>query len=229
MSSVEAHNSSQPSRILNSARYKEVIDQICNWNWPLLAKEELIDVAWAYYYFSIQFRECLEIARRLYPDDVNLIELDNGERDTDNLSPWPGVAEVGEKMNHDEFMRRTLQLANFATGREQCLRSIGNTYLAKSRMLDGTTKALALASYEDGGLEKVFGAILTAPDWDGPLLEAFRHFLTEHIRFDSDPEKGHGALCRHLPPDERVLPLWTAFKDMLLEAAPSLSSIVRAS
>jgi hypothetical protein len=38
-------------------------------------------------------------------------KLDHGERDTDNLSPWPGVAKAGEKMNRDEFMRRTLELA----------------------------------------------------------------------------------------------------------------------
>jgi hypothetical protein len=205
----------------NGFVYKDVIDEICRWNWPQLSKENLIDVAWAYYYFSIQFRECLEIARRLYPDDVNLLELDNGERDTDNLSPWPGVAEIGERMNHDEFMRRTLQLTNVAVKRQQQLQNVGNAYLAKSRMLDDTTKALALASYEDGGLEQVFRAILTARHWDGPLLQAFSHFLTEHIRFDSDPEKGHGALCRHLLPDDRILPLWTAFREILLEAVPS--------
>ena len=205
----------------NGFAYKDVIDEICGWNWLQLSNENLIDVAWAYYYFSIQFRECLEIARRLYPDDVNLLELDNGERDTDNLSPWPGVAETGERMNHDEFMRRTLQLTNVAVTRQQHLQNVGRTYLAKSRMLDETTKALALASYEDGGLEKVFRAILTARNWDGPVLQAFRHFLTEHIKFDSDPEKGHGALCRHLPPDDRILPLWTTFREMLLEAVPS--------
>ena len=81
---------------------------------------------------------------------------------------------------------------------------------------------MALASYEDGGLERVFRAILTAPDWNGPLQQAFRHFLTKHIRFDSDPDQGHGALCRHLTPDDRVLPLWAEFKQMLIEAVPRL-------
>ena len=57
----------------------------------------------------------------------------------------------------------------------------------------------------------------------GQLLQAFKHFLTEHIRFDSDPEQGHGALCRHLTPNDRILPLWTAFKEILVEAAPGLT------
>ena len=41
---------------------------------------------------------------------VELQELNRGERDTDNLSPSPGVAAPGERMDHDEFMRRTLEL-----------------------------------------------------------------------------------------------------------------------
>ena len=72
------------------------------------------------------------------------------------------------------------------------------------------------------GLEKVFRAMLQAPCWEGPLLQAFKHFLVKHIEFDSDPNAGHGALCRHLTPDDRVLPFWTAFESMLLEAVPRL-------
>jgi hypothetical protein len=90
--------------------YRRVIDGICELNWGRLTRDDLVDVAWVYYYFSVQFRENLEIARNLYPDDDRLLQLDHGERDTDNLSPYPGVAAIGERMNHDEFMRRTLGL-----------------------------------------------------------------------------------------------------------------------
>jgi hypothetical protein len=202
--------------------YEQVIDEICKLSWTRLNEEDLIGVAWAYYHFSVQFRECLEIARELYPDDERLLQLDHGERNTDNLSPWPGVAAVGEKMNHDEFMRRTLHLTTILETRRLALADIGNEYLRRVRAIDRTGKALALASYEDGGLERVFRAILTARHWNGPLLQAFKHFLTEHIRFDSDPDQGHGALCRHLTPDDRVLPLWAEFKRMLIEAVPRL-------
>jgi hypothetical protein len=203
--------------------FEQVIDDICNLNWIDLTQEDLVNVAWVYYYFSVQFRESLEIARGLYPDDGRLLQLDHGERDTDNLSPWPGVAAAGEKMNHDEFMRRTLELTTIPETRQRALVSIGVSYLSKVREMDTQSRALALASYEDGGLERVFGAILTAQRWNGPLLQAFKHFLAEHIRFDSDPQLGHGALCRHLIPDERILPLWALFKQMLLEAAPQLA------
>ena len=79
--------------------------------------------------------------------------------------------------------------------------------------------------YEDGGLENLFRAILKAPDWDGPLLQAFKHFLLEHIRFDSDPEHGHGGLCRHLTPDDAILPLWAAFRESLVTAVPRLGQM----
>jgi hypothetical protein len=208
---------------LDRPNYKKLIQDICDLNWTDLSTDDLTSVAWAYYYFSIQFRECLEIARGLYPDDERLLELDRGERDTSNLSPWPGVAAPGEKMNHDEFMRRTLELTPMSESRKRELTAIGQGYLAKTRAMDTNVRALALASYEDGGLEAVFTAFLTAPNWDGPLLQAFRHFLAEHIRFDSDPDAGHGALCRHLVPDERVAPLWAEFKRVLVEGAPRLA------
>jgi hypothetical protein len=205
-----------------SFAYEQIINEITNLSWTRLHEEDLIRAAWAYYHFSVQFRESLEIARELYPDDERLLQLDHGERNTDNLSPWPGVAAAGEKMNHDEFMRRTLQLATIPEIGRLALADIGNDYLRKVRVIDRTSRALALASYEDGGLERVFRAILTAQHWNGPLQQAFKHFLTEHIRFDSDPDQGHGALCRHLTPDDRVLPLWAEFKRMLIEAVPRL-------
>ena len=77
--------------------YQQAIDEICNLNWTKLTEEDIIRVAWAYYHFSVQFRECLEIARKMYPDDERLLQLDRGERNTDNLSPWPGVASDGRE------------------------------------------------------------------------------------------------------------------------------------
>lgn len=203
--------------------YEEVIREICDLDWINLTQEDLIKIAWVYYYFSVQFRESLASARGLYPEDAQLLELDHGERDTDNLSPWPGVAVAGERMDHDEFMRRTLDLSPIPETQQRALVSIGQSYLTKVLAVDEQTRALALASYEDGGLENVFRAILKAPHWNDPLLQAFKHFLDEHIRFDNDPEHGHGALCRHLIPDERILPLWAEFKQMLLEAVPELA------
>jgi len=206
-----------------SFEYQRVIDSICELQWEDLSCEEMVSAAWAYYFFSIQFRENLGIARTLYPSDEKLADLENGECDTDNLSPWYPVAEAGERMNHDEFMRRTLTLLPIEPEKSARFTAMGNAYLAAIRERDAISRALSIASYEDGGLERVFNAILRFQNWDNPLLRAFKHFLVAHIRFDSDPEKGHGALCRHLSPDDRVLPFWHAFREIFITFVPRLS------
>jgi hypothetical protein len=211
-------------QVSESYAYDRVVDSICALNWTALSREDLTDVATAYYYFSIQFRENLEIACKMYPEDDKLQELQHGECNTDNLSPWPDVAAPGEKLDHDEFMRRLLALSPTHTPRRSSIDRAGQQYLKTIRQLDGDTRARSIASYEDGGLEKLFRSILTAPDWDSELLQAFRYFLVQHIRFDEDPESGHGALSRHLAPDDRILPLWLECKRILVEAAPVLLS-----
>ena len=204
--------------------FQGTINAICKLPWHHLSEPQCVDVAWAYYYFSIQFRENLQIARRLHPQDEKLIELDSAECNTDNLSPWPGVALAGERMNHDEFMRRSLALGTIPDAKQARGTSLGDQYLALSRAADDTTCAMSIASYEDGGLESVFTAMLTMPDYPNPVLTAFRHFLSEHIRFDSDPDEGHGALARHLGPDDRIKPLWDAFHGLFVGFVPALAT-----
>ena len=60
-------------------------------------------------------------------------------------------------MNHDEFMRRTLELAKIPEIGRIVLSDIGHKYLKTVRAIDPKVRALALATYEDGGMERVFG------------------------------------------------------------------------
>ena len=203
--------------------YKSIIAEIAGLQWTSLDENELLAVAWAYYYFSIQFREYLLETSSLYPDDVLLQQLIAGECNTDNLSPWPGVANPGECINHDEFMRRAVELSPIAPEVRIAVDEAGATYLQRMRSYAQEVKACSIASYENGGLETTFRAMLTAPHWNKPALMAFRHFLQEHIRFDSDPGEGHGALSRHLLVDDRVAPAWLEFRDLLICAAPRLA------
>jgi hypothetical protein len=203
--------------------FHSVIDGICRMAWDQLDSDEVMRVAAAYYFFSVQFRESLEVARARHPDDAKLAELWEGECDTDNLSPWPGIAAAGERMNHDEFMRRVIEL--HPAGQDKRLIETGLAYLRKTRSLDDAARAASIASYEDAGLSQVFSAMLRAPHWYCQAQRAFRFFLEEHIRFDGDDGAGHGSLSRHLPLDDRVLPLWTSFRDLLATAVPKLATV----
>lgn len=205
--------------------FERVIDEICAFDWESLGDDAIMQVANAYYYFSVQFRESLEIACHLYPQDDKLRQLRAGECDTDNLSPWPGVAAVGERLHHDEFMKRLLALQPIARG--QHLATVGRAYLKRVRALAAPTRATSIASYEDGGLSSVFLAMLRARDWRGPGARAFKFFLEQHIRFDVDDFGGHGALSRHLRPDDDILPLWIAFRDLLASAVPRFAAVER--
>jgi homoserine O-succinyltransferase len=208
---------------LGRFQFDGVIDEISAFPWSSMSRDDMIEVARAYYFFSIQFRESLAEARRLYPEDENLRRLEAEECDTDNLSPWPNVAAVGERLNHDEYMRRTLALMPCPAEKSQAIESIGHRYLAATRSQPASARVASLVSYEDGGLERVFKAMLTFTRWDTELLLAFRHFLQKHVHFDGDGETSHGALCRHIQVDDGILPLWLNFRDLLLEAVPAIS------
>jgi hypothetical protein len=197
-----------------------VIAAICNLRWQDLRNDELLMVATAYHYFSIQFRENLEIARALRPDDLGLADLYEEECDTDNLSPWPGVADAGERLNHDEFMRRLLALEPIADA--QRLEAAGAAYLATVRAIDPAIRAQSIISYEDGGLSNTFQAMLRAPSWEGVSAQAFKFFLQRHIQFDKNETAGHGLMVRHLKESCDVTPLWTAFLEILTISAPRL-------
>jgi hypothetical protein len=202
--------------------FRPVVEEICGLDWSALDRSQLSAVAWAYYFFSVQFRENLECAFRMYPDDAQVRSLVGEECATDNLSPWPGVAGPNEKMDHDDFMKRLLRLSPIDQTVQSVVEAAGQHYLFQVRQVDDEVKAMSIASYEAGGLESVFTAMLRAPHWDTPLLEAFRHFLLKHIQFDSDPDQGHGALVRHLVPDDRVRSLWVGFRDLLITSVPRL-------
>ena len=188
--------------------------------WERLNSNEVMRVAKAYYYFSVQFRENIAIARARHPDDPKLAALWSGECETDHLSPWPGEA-TGERMSHDEFIHRLLEF--HPVGRDKRLTEAGLAYLDKTRRLDDAARASSIASYEDGGLSRVFNAMLRAPRWHGRGQRALRFFLEEHIRLEDSARRGE--LSRRLPVDDHVLPLWTAFRDLLTSAVPKLATV----
>jgi len=194
----------------------EIVAAICALDWQGLTRAELMDAMWAYYFFSIQFRENLLVARALFPGDAKLKALESEECDTANLSPYPGVADEDERLNHDEFMRRAIGLVPMDARRSREIRRHGTRYLEAVRRSDPDARALSIASYERGGLEQVFRAILTAPHWDNPALAAFHHFLRGHLQLDDH----HGSLVGHLNTQEKAAPLWLLFHDLLLDCVP---------
>jgi hypothetical protein len=65
------------SQTIEDCEYQKVIADISDLNWPDLTEAEVVQVAWAYYFFSIQFRENLNLAREIFSEDEDLIRLEH--------------------------------------------------------------------------------------------------------------------------------------------------------
>ena len=53
----------------------QAVANIVNRDWRNLSEAEMVSATWAYYFFSVQFRENLEIATDFFPEDNNLRKL----------------------------------------------------------------------------------------------------------------------------------------------------------
>ena len=178
--------------------FESVIDGICAMPWERLSGDDILCVAKAYYFFSIQFRENLEIACGLRPRDANLRSLRQGECDTDNLSPYPGVTAPGERLDHDEFMKRLLAMQPLDA--DSFIGNLGRAYLGRMRDMAPMARATSIASYEDGGLSRVFAAMLRAPGWGGAGRGPSPFFFQHTPPFTPDNKGGQGGPPRRLPP-----------------------------
>jgi hypothetical protein len=86
-----------------------------------------------------------------------LIELCAGECDTDTLSPYPRVATVGEKMNHDEFMRRAVAMSSLDGDTQARQGREPRPCVSYENSQDGrVTKAMSLSSHEMAGWRRCF-------------------------------------------------------------------------
>src|SRR5579863_4743622 len=56
-------------------RYEQTVDEICDLKWSNISRKELMAIAVAYRYFSVQFCETVELACARHPDDRMLYEL----------------------------------------------------------------------------------------------------------------------------------------------------------
>ena len=192
-------------------------------NWRRLSIGELIDVAWAYYFFSIQFRENLLIARELLPDDAQLEQLGSRRKGYGQfISLSRGCRRRGASGSRRVHAESVVADADRRASAAIASRRSARLISAKSAPLTVGQGPRASRAMRTGVLRKCSGACCRPRIGRIPCSQGFKHFLEKHIEFDSDVENGHGGLCRHLPPNEGVRELWTAFKESLIQVAPAL-------
>ncbi|MGH1403481.1 MAG: hypothetical protein ACRBDL_04505 [Alphaproteobacteria bacterium] len=198
------------------------VNRICNLDWESFNEDQIASAAWMLYYLSIQFRKNLETAMELHPNDPALQELATEELHTDNLSPFPNIAEEGECLDHDEFLKRIIDSYPMEQEKKQFLTALGNKYLAELSHMPDEAKTMHLVSLEDGGASRIYQSILNAPteQWESNEMQAFHHFLEKHVAFDNleGEDAGHGALIRKLGMDDSIAPMYDVLADCMEEA-----------
>lgn len=198
------------------------INRVCDIGWETLNEQQMTSAVWMFYFRSVQFRENLEAAIRLHPDNQNLRTLTEEELHTNNLSPYNGIAAEGEYLDHDTFLKRIIETHPIPPEKRQYLENLGKEYLDSMTKMPDEIKAMCLVSSEDGGSSKIYTNILTSPQncWKSNGMQAFRHFLQKHVEFDSTEgeDTGHGMLVRKLGIDDRVAPMLDKFADCLEDA-----------
>ncbi len=187
--------------------HKNVIDEIKQLRWERLSASELQVLTILAAYAAREFAESLRIALRLYPESSELREMASGELETSNLQ----FGDYSQPGDHANFLWHFINKHNLTELHPEAVRA-GETYLAKVRELPDEIRAMSIISRERE-LPQIFERILEARDWSMPILEAFHHYLKEHIRLDS-MEGGHADLLSSFIVTNEITVFYKARLDM---------------
>ena len=152
-----------PSDAVTGYAYRNVINDVPALTGRASAQEDLVNVAWAYCaYFD-------SVSRRMSKWRKNLLTMsDYGNSTTASGTPitsrpGPALPQLGRGCII-EFMRRRLKPRIDRRQRKRSLAAVGSSLSDQGpRAMDDDCRAMALASYEDGGLERCLGGLQRLP------------------------------------------------------------------
>ncbi len=172
---------------MKSYKYKAIVQRIRGLDWRKLSTCELEMLMILSAYSAKEFAESLRIALKLYPDNPKLNEMAGGEIATENIS----FGDYNQKGDHVDFLEHFIVKYKISELYPEANKA-GELYLSQVRLLSDSVRAMSVFSRENE-LPKIFELILEARDWSKPILTAYKHYLTEHIRLDT-MEGGHAEL-----------------------------------
>lgn len=157
------------------------IGQIRDLDWKSFDPLSIIFVS---QYTAQEFAASLRKTLELFPDAPTLVEMAEGELQTDNLR-YCGYDKVGD---HADFLQHFLNGSNA----EDQVVSAYKDYNNAVEALRADERAMTIISREQE-LPGIFEKILSAHDWDALGFGFYRYYLNRHIEIDSK-EGGHGDL-----------------------------------
>ena len=114
--------------------------------------------------------------------------------------------------DHADFLWHFIQKHGILAKVPQEVRESVGAYLQAVECLPRAVRVMSIVSRERE-LSGIFERILEAPDWSLPGLAAFRYYLEEHIKLDSN-EGGHADLLAGCEVDERVVEFYERRLDL---------------
>lgn len=184
-------------------QYLNTVARIRNVRWDLADTSDLLSLMLLGAYTAEEFAESLRIATRLKPSAFE--EMARGELDTTNIQ-FDDYVGPGD---HSAYLWHFIEKHGVCLKCSMSVRLAGERYVQFVRRLPEPVRLMSIVSREQE-LPGIFSAILKAPGWnDLPELEAYRHYLSEHIRLDSG-SGGHADLLSSLEVDDSVSSFWEA-------------------
>ncbi len=171
--------------------HKKHVEQIIALPWERLSARDLQSLMHLSYFTAIEFAESLRITLNLFPDDNLILQMAEGELNTNNLS-HDGYNKTAD---HYAFLEHFINRDGIPL--EKPVAMAASDYLSFCRKQSDTFRAETIFSREEE-LSKIFQRITTAKDWKEKGLPAFRYYLDTHITIDS-AEGGHHDLIKHRP------------------------------
>ncbi len=200
------NNENRPTQKKKNIGYKKVVERIYNLAWEKLSAKELQTLMVLSGYAALEFAESLRIALNEHRESKAFQGMAAGELKTTNLT----FDDYIKKGDHSEFLWHFIEKKGIST--DPNVTNTGKEYLQKVQTLPKEVRVMSIVSREYE-LSRIFARILKAKDWSLPGLQAFRYFLEEHIKLDSE-EGGHADLLQGFKVDDRVTAFYEARLDL---------------
>jgi hypothetical protein len=180
-------------------KYKDKVQQIRDFPWSRYHPESISLLSLI---SAKEFAASLRCALKVYPDDVQLKKMAEGELQTNNLI-YGDYNKVGDHWEFlDHYLRRGFGF-QFKVMKERALTFGASQYLNTVEQMTNEERAMTVFSREQE-LPNIFLAIRHAHPWGGFGYDFYRYYLWRHIELDSGDE-GHGALTKKYKLNARVL------------------------
>lgn len=181
-------------------KYKEIVSQIHDLPWSTYDPKEIIFLSLS---SAVEFSQSLRCALSLYPENVNLQGMADGELNTTNLS-YDDYSRRGDHWQFlDHFCQDSKSGIYTSVHWKHRIASACAEYHKVLESMSDSERAMTIFSREQE-LSGIFEEIVKSHDWQTLGFGFYQYYLERHIEIDTK-EGGHADLVSTFELDEEAL------------------------